>query len=569
MAKRIDIVGTRIAAKHCMRSAAVAAFALGACALTAWGYVPEPQPVRSPIEITAVYYPGTEQMSEWDVIAQTCPERKPLLGWYDEGNPEAIDWQIKWAVENGITSFCVDWYWNKGYQRLTHWLKGYYRARYRRYLKWYMMYANHNQPGAHSTADQIAVTRYWIDHYFKTPEYYTIDGKPVVCYWDDGTLDRDFIAEAAAKGETLEPGEGVRRAFAISEKMVREAGLPGIHWQRMWRGTAYDPVFAVAKRALGFESAISYGFVGEARLLAPQAAAKAEGLTYDMVVEGMPKLWQAKAVQQELPWWLPIPTGWDDRPRSFADSTVIRDRTPEKFAALCRAARAFCEKNGLKHAVIHPINEWQEGSYVEPNGEYGFAMYNAIRDAFCERPANGWPRNVSPADVGLGPYDYPPLFRSSVQSWDFDGGSQEGWYRQPYGGGELEVVDGCLNFWTNWRRRNYNIRQRVEPFEAGKYAKFRLRMRITPNPKEPPVADKTYDLRLKWGKVGEPIIGPGLKIDNTRNMASLPVAIDGAWHEYEVPLAGRTDWSGQIDELWFEACELIHSRVAIDWMRFE
>ena len=569
MAKRIDIVGSRIAAKHCMRSAAVAALALGACALTAWGYVPEPQPVRSAVEITAVYYPGTEQMSEWDVIAQTCPERKPLLGWYDEGNPEAIDWQIKWAVENGITSFCVDWYWNKGYQRLTHWLKGFYRARYRRYLKWYMMYANHNQPGAHSTADQIAVTRYWIDHYFKTPEYYTIDGKPVVCYWDDGTLDRDFIAEAAAKGETLEPGEGVRRAFAISEKMVREAGLPGIHWQRMWRGTAYDPAFAVAKRALGFESAISYGFVGEARALAPQAAAKAEGLTYDMVVEGMPKLWQAKAVQQELPWWLPIPTGWDDRPRSFADSTVIRDRTPEKFAALCRAARAFCEKNGLKHAVIHPINEWQEGSYVEPNGEYGFAMYNAIRDAFCDRPASGWPRNVRPSDVGLGPYDYPPLFRSSVQSWDFDGGSQEGWYRQPYGGGELEVVDGCLNFWTNWRRRNYNIRQRVEPFEAGKYAKFRLRMRITPNPKEPPVADKAYDLRLKWGKVGEPIIGPGLKIDNSRNMASLPVTIDGDWYEYEVPLAGRADWNGLVDELWFEACELIHSRVAIDWMRFE
>jgi len=54
-------------------------------------YVPEPQPVKSAVEITAIYYPGTDQMSEWDVIAQTCPERKPLLGWFDEGNPEAID----------------------------------------------------------------------------------------------------------------------------------------------------------------------------------------------------------------------------------------------------------------------------------------------------------------------------------------------------------------------------------------------------------------------------------------------------------------------------------------------
>ena len=119
-------------------------FATGA--RTAFAYVPEPQPVKSDVEITAIYYPGTEQMSEWDVIAGTCPERKPLLGWFDEGNPEAIDWQIKWAVEHGITSFCVDWYWNKGYRRLEHWLKGYYRARYRKHLKWFMMYANHNQP---------------------------------------------------------------------------------------------------------------------------------------------------------------------------------------------------------------------------------------------------------------------------------------------------------------------------------------------------------------------------------------------------------------------------------------
>lgn len=541
--------------------------ALAFCALPLRASVPEPQPVKSAVEITAVYYPGTDQMSEWDVIAQTCPERKPLLGWYDEGNPEAIDWQIKWAVENGITSFCVDWYWNRGYQRLTHWLRGYSRARHRKYLKWYMMYANHNQPGAHSTEDQVAVTKYWIENYFKTPEYYTIDGKPVVCYWDDGNLDRDFIAEAAAKGEKLNPGEGVRRAFAISEKMARDAGLPGVHWQLMWRGTSYDPAFAVAKRALGFSSAISYGFVGEARKLAPRTAATAEGLTYDMVVEGMPKLWQAKAVQQELPWWLPIPTGWDDRPRSFADATVIRDRTPEKFAEVCRAARAFCEKNGVRHAVIHPINEWQEGSYIEPNEEYGFAMYNAIRDAFCDKPTDGWPKNVRPTDVGLGPYDYPPLYRSPEPRWEFED-SMGGWYRQPYGGGELEVRDGCLNFWVNWPRRNYNIRQRIVPFEAKNYAKFRVRMRITPNPKQMPVEGRSYDMRLKWGTADMPIIGPGLKVDDVRAVASIPVTIDGDWHEYEFALADHPDWKGRIEELWFEACELIHSRVAIDWLRF-
>ncbi len=550
-----------------MKSICISAFAL--CALPLLAYVPEPRPVKSSVEITAVYYPGTDQMSEWDVIAQTCPERRPLLGWFDEGNPEVVDWQIKWAVEHGISSVCVDWYWNKGYRRLEHGVKAFQKARYRRYLKWYMMYANHNQPGAHSTEDQKAVTQYWIDNCFKTPEYYTIDGKPVVCYWDDGNLDRDFIAEAEAKGETLKPGEGIRRALDISEKMVKEAGLPGIHWQLMWRGTAYDPVYAVAKRRLGFESAISYGFVREARLLAPKAAARQEGLTYDMVVEGMPKLWAAKAVQRELPWWLPIPTGWDDRPRSFSHSRVIRDRTPEKFAALCREARAFCEKNGIRHAVIHPISEWQEGSYIEPNEEYGFGMYDALRDAFCEKPADGWPENIRPSDVGLGPYDYPPLFRSAGQTWDF-ADSVEGWYRQPYGGGELEAKDGCLHFWVNWWRRNYNIRQRVVPFDAAKYKTFRVRMRITPNDKAGLGDAKKIDMKLKWGTTEHPIlIRPGLVVDESSYVASCPVVADGEFHEYELGLSANPYWKGMVDELWFDACHVLHARVSVDWMRFE
>ena len=539
--------------------------ALGALSLTA--YVPEPQPVKSAVEITALYYPGTEHMPEWDMVEQTRPEIKPILGWYDEGNPEVIDWQIKWAVEHGITSFCVDWYWNKGVRRLEHWVKGYYKARFRKYLKWYMMYANHNQPGSHSTADQVAVTKYWIDNYFKTPEYYTIDGKPVVCYWDDGTLDRDFIAEAAAKGEPLAEGEGIRRAFAISEKMAKKAGLPGIHWQLMWRTTSYDPIVAIAKRGVGYSSAISYGFCYESRKLAPKAAAATEGMTYDMAVEGMPKLWLAKAVQQELPWWLPLPTGFDSRPRRFSNAPVLRGRTPEKFAVLCREARAFCDRHGLRHVVIHPINEWQEGSYIEPNEEFGFAMYDAIRDAFCEKPAAGWPKNLRPSDVGLGPYDYPPLYRSPEPRWEFED-SAGGWYRQPFGAAEVKSKNGCLDFLVTVLR-NFNVRQRVVPFDAAKYRKFRLRMKIVPNAKTGLGDDKTPVLRLKWGTKERPIIGPGLVVDEARSIAKCPVTADGEFHEYEIDLSANADWTGAVDELWFEACQVPHARVAIDWMRFE
>ena len=56
--------------------------------------VPEPQPVKSAVEISAVYYPGTDRMAEWDMVKQVVPQARPLLGWYDEGDPATveIDW---------------------------------------------------------------------------------------------------------------------------------------------------------------------------------------------------------------------------------------------------------------------------------------------------------------------------------------------------------------------------------------------------------------------------------------------------------------------------------------------
>jgi hypothetical protein len=86
-------------------------------------YVPEPLPIQTSLDILAYYFPGWNSDAKYDCIRHTAPIRKPLLGYYDEGNPECVDWQIKWAVENGISCFLVDWYWTEGRQSLTHWFE--------------------------------------------------------------------------------------------------------------------------------------------------------------------------------------------------------------------------------------------------------------------------------------------------------------------------------------------------------------------------------------------------------------------------------------------------------------
>ena len=539
------------------------------CTVPAWaGYVPEPHPVKSAIEISALYFPGTPEMGEWRIVSRTNPERKPLLGWFDESNPEVIDWQIKWAVEHGISSFCVDWYWNKGQMRLDHWVRGYYRAQYRKYLKWYLMYANHNEPGSHSSQDQVAVTKFWIDNYFKTPEYLTISGMPVVVIWDRDNIDRDFISEAHESGEHLGPGEGVRRAFSISDRMVREAGFPGVYWIDMYHGERYDPERIAAAKEAGCRELMAYNFDFLAWNLAPEAGRFGDVVScfnYDVVVKGIDKWWELTSRDPAFPFLPLIPTGWDSLPREFArNGRMIYERTPEKFGRICQAARRFCEKRGFRKVMIAPISEWQEGSYIEPNEEYGFGMYDALRDAFCERPAEGWPKNLRPEDVGCGPYDFPSFPRQSKTVWVF-GHDAQGWWRNPYGAPELRIVDGVLKFPRKWAE--HAMRTEVAPFRSRDFNRLKVRMRLTPNPQSAWCPKGLEEARIYWNGDRHPLLDGENRLV-VSNSAATTVAVDGKWHDYSISFAGREEWSGMIDELWFSPVNLRDCECEIAWMKF-
>ena len=46
----------------------------------------------------------------WDIYKQKYLERQPVIGWYNEGEPEVTDWEIKYALEHGIRFFVHCWY---------------------------------------------------------------------------------------------------------------------------------------------------------------------------------------------------------------------------------------------------------------------------------------------------------------------------------------------------------------------------------------------------------------------------------------------------------------------------
>ncbi len=363
-------------------------------------YVPEPKPVKSEYEIGALYFPGWYHGHSWSRIWNRCPDRRPLLGWYNESSPEVIDWQIKWSVENGIQFYLVDWYWNKGNRHLEHWIQGFQKARYKSYLKWAMMWANHNGPGSHSLEDQASVTKYWIDNYFNTPEYYCIDGKPVVMIWSPEGMDRDVIAIEKKKGNELKKGEGVKQLLDLSQEMAKKAGLKGIYFVAMkWPEASTDAANIQWLADAGFEMTSIYHFMDDGG-----KAVTRRKFDFDLVVQASKPFWEKRKATDILPFLPNLATGWDDRP--WNDHCWIAERTPAKFAEICRQFKQFSKESGIKRAVLAPVNEWGEGSYAEPCREFGFGMYEAVRENLCEKPASGWPLNFGPKDIGLGPYEY-------------------------------------------------------------------------------------------------------------------------------------------------------------------
>ncbi|MGQ9730676.1 MAG: glycoside hydrolase family 99-like domain-containing protein [Candidatus Zipacnadales bacterium] len=496
-------------------------------------YVPEPQPVESDYEIGAFYFPGWNSMAKWEPIRRLGPERKPVLGWYDEGNPECADWQIKWAVEHGIRFFLVDWYWSAGNRHLEHWVhNAYMKACYRKYLKWCMMWANHNPPNTHSEADQRAVTQYWLDNYFGMEEYYRIDDMPVVMIWSVGNMERDM----AGKG-------GAKRLLDISQEMAKAAGYKGIYFVAMkWPEAGTDPELIRPLAEAGFSMTSIYHYMGH--------GGKAEDPRYypfDLCVESTYPFFKAWHEANIIPFLPNLSTGWDSRPWHGDHATVIYGRTVDKFRRLCEEAKRFADETGVKRMVLGPLNEWGEGSYAEPNKEFGFGMYDAVRDVFCKKPLDGWPPNIAPTDVGLGPYDYPEPQQRVV--WDFEGDTQ-GWGPM-MGVTNVRVEGGALTLETT--SNDPAITATLSQLDARKYPYMIVRMKVDA------LTSDSEDAQLFWAT-------PTAGISELTSVKWRLIG-DGEYHDYVVYLAENPRWRGRITIFRLDPCSHAGAKVSIDEIR--
>ena len=332
-----------------------------------------------------------------------CEPRVPYWGYENEANPKVVARKIDAALAAGINVFIYDWYWYEGRPFLENALnEGFLKAPNNQRMKFYIMYANHDVddtwdnkkphceiPNPHFTADitfdefkEKLVPR-WLN-YFKKPNYYKIDGKPVFYLYCPMVFIRSLGIENAKK------------ALDYLDEAAKKAGFKGVHLQ-FPHGWAAEPQ-PIPNNAnptnkqffdyFGVDSVTCYNW----RDVVPMKGKYPfhEDIDYKSWGEECMKCLDGLQALYEIPYCPNVTIAWDNNSRfpKGVKTGVSLNATPELFEKYLRQTKEWVKKNNYKNApkliVINSWNEWTEGSYLEPDERNGYGYLNACGKVLVE-----------------------------------------------------------------------------------------------------------------------------------------------------------------------------------------
>ncbi len=328
-----------------------------------------------------------EGIGEWEVIKKGTPRfeghyqpKVPLWGYEMDDDPEVMEKWIDAATDHGVNVFIFDWYWFDGGPFLESSLNnGFLKADNNKEMKFYLMWANHdvrrNYWNVHKYKDdtsllwegavdmenfKIIVERV-INQYFKQPNYYTIDDKPVFSVFSIHNLIKSF-------GDR----EKTKAALDYFRKEVQKAGFPGLHLQLIGFGTPNKNQIQNIE-TLGANSITKYNWGG------PHPEDYIQWGTESMKRRDK---WDSAL---NIPYFPNASIGWDDTPRfpeKGKEDVVHYNKSPESFAAFLQKTKEYCDARPEQPNLITIFswNEWVEGSYLLPDMKYGFEHLEAVKE---------------------------------------------------------------------------------------------------------------------------------------------------------------------------------------------
>ena len=377
-------------------------------------YVPEPQPAKADRIVAAHYYAAWKKGASgihdgFNDLADSFPDRTPLMGYYDEENPEVCDWEIKWASEHGINCFIHCWYRKKENEgkkvtvddlRCAHGLhEALFNARYQKYMKFAIMFEASPRWGGTDERDIAEnLMPFWMETYFKRENYLVIDNKPVLFV---------FCQERLSE-ECFKNPEAQKRAFDTCRDYAKKCGFDGMIFalcNTTDEKEAFDDMIA---RGYDFRFGYNAGYNSpydfypdEEDIINSQCNIFKNLLKYD----------ETKFIPTASCFQDPTPRfseKWNALGYAFREWSNIWYLSPEKYKELLKRMKKISDSLpedawARKIIMIDNWNEWDEGHFVAPSHKFGYKYLQAIREALTE--CNNLPDYITPQDQGFSGYN--------------------------------------------------------------------------------------------------------------------------------------------------------------------
>jgi len=377
-------------------------------------YIPEPNPATSDRIVAAHYYAawkkGAAGLHEgFNDLAEEYPDRTPLMGYYDEENPEVCDWEIKWAVEHGINCFIYCWYRKQdnmgkpvtvGDLRCGHGIhEAFFNAKFKNKMKFAIMYEASPRWCGTDERDMVEnLMPFWMENYFKRDNYLIIDNKPVLFVYQQKRL----------SAECFESAESQRKTFDACREYAKQFGFDGMTFavcNTSLEKADYDDCMA---RGYDFRFGYNSGYT------APYDFYENE----DEIINGQCGKF-SKHLELDPARFIPTASCFSDPTPRFSERwnklgyqfrrwSKIWYLSPERFKDLLIRMKAISDSLpedawARKMIMIDNWNEWDEGHFVAPSHKFGFKYLQAIREALTA--CNNLPDYIAPHDQGFTGYN--------------------------------------------------------------------------------------------------------------------------------------------------------------------
>lgn len=330
--------------------------------------VAESDGVNTAMVMYSMWREGTH--NGWDTISPYSDERKPLMGYYTEGQREVADWQNKWLAEHGIDYAIYPFVRPSEYKvadssgnynltgepikapvRGEDLLDGYMNSYYKDDVKFAIMLSMFSKEKYKDADDFVTyVVPYIKEYFFKNPNYMKINNKLPVFNYSIGNMSN------AVGGYT-----GIQKIADALDAAAKDLGYDGIifgadaatstghnivnninrDYVRIWNYTKTSGNVGSLKSVIDSEYSNSSSYIPS------------------------------------------ISTGYDDTPWRESSSDMMSADDVKELCGYVKNHASF-KAEDEKMVVFTCWNEYGEGHFFAPSAKEGFGYLNAIRQIFTE-----------------------------------------------------------------------------------------------------------------------------------------------------------------------------------------